>query len=498
MTPESSATPSAHEITFAIDYGPVAAFGGLRNLDFKGSGTLTINTAVSRFRFAGPSHRLLSVGATVRSFAADEIWNVTIEGRAISFTTSKGESGARGALFVFQARNAEEATAIGAHLPRAVAGDFADVEDFAAKFRLLPAPRVWWASVTNLLIALNVAGFLALALFCNAGWFTTTDLTPYIRYGANNAAATTDGEWWRLLTSMFMHYGAFHLFMNMWALLQTGHMVERLFGRRLFTLGYLGSGLAGGLASICWHGDKTWSAGASGAVFGVYGLLLGYLLREKLALPKRVYQPMLNSTLAFAGYNLVFGLALPQIDNAAHLGGFLGGIALGWLVALPLDLTARARLAGRRLQLGLAACAVIIATGVALAPRFDYRVSEEIAWSDLADEFASVEKPLLVQEEKLHRRYRAHPVRDEEFAAFLEGNLIPFYATWEHRFSELPLTAGTSTERRSTALQSILRKRTDSYRALRDGVRNNDADALANYEQLNHEIAREIKRLSAP
>jgi len=190
-------------------------------------------------------------------------------------------------------------------------------------------------SVTGVIVALNIAVFVLMAGFLGAGWVEVTDMTPYVRYGANNAAVTMHGQWWRLITSMFMHYGVIHLALNMWALLQAGNLVERLQGRVLYALTYLGSGIGGGLLSIAWHGDKIWSAGASGAIFGVYGALLGRTYRDRLALPKAVLQPLMKSTVIFAGYNLLYGMVNPGIDNADHIGGLATGIALGWLTAPP-------------------------------------------------------------------------------------------------------------------------------------------------------------------
>ncbi len=487
---DAPAAPSAEELTYAVDFDAARTLDGQRNLDFRGSGTLTIISSIGRVRFVGRPRRALAFGSKVLSFSASELWNVALADRDISFATGKGESGGYGAQFVFRARTAEEAAAIVAQLPKAVAADFTELQDFAAKVHALPAPRTWWSSVTTVILALNIGAFLALALFADAGWLTTNSLLPYVRFGANNAAATTDGEWWRLLTSMFMHYGALHLFMNMWALYQTGHMVEKLFGRSLFALGYLGSGLVGGFASMVWHGDKVWSAGASGAVFGVYGLLLGYIRREKLALPKRVYQPMMNSTLAFAGYNLVYGLMLPQIDNAAHAGGLLGGIVLGWLMARPLDHAPRARLFHPRLVAGLVALAAAVGIGVVAAPRFNYRVTEELAWDDFAEEFDPAERQLLKRERELRAQYQIQHNNRDAFATFLDAELLPFYDRWRLALQKVPATAGTTTARKIQAVGTVLEQRAASYRALAEGVRRDDPAALGAFDHALREISR--------
>ncbi len=232
-----------------------------------------------------------------------------------------------------------------------------------------PAPVFSFRSVTGVIIAANVAVFILMAGFLGAGWMEAASLEPYIRYGANNAAATAHGEWWRLITSMFMHFGAVHLAFNMWALYQAGNLVERLQGRWLYAVTYLASGVGGGLLSIDWHGDKIWSAGASGAIFGVYGALIGHIGRDRLALPKAVVQALMKSTLLFAGYNLVYGLAVPGIDNADHVGGFVTGLALGWLTAPPTGAARTSALLKKRLVVAAATIVVIVAAGVAAVPR---------------------------------------------------------------------------------------------------------------------------------
>ena len=98
----------------------------------------------------------------------------------------------------------------------------------------------------------------------------------HIRFGSNFGPLTWTGEEWRLLTSAFLHFGIIHIALNMYALYQGGALVERLFGSTRFALIYLLSALAGSVASGWWDPLRN-SAGASGAIFGVYGALLAFL-----------------------------------------------------------------------------------------------------------------------------------------------------------------------------------------------------------------------------
>jgi rhomboid protease GluP len=191
---------------------------------------------------------------------------------------------------------------------------------------------------TNANILLNVAAFATMVV---AGVSplapTASDL---IGWGANYGPLTAGGQWWRLFASMFLHVGLFHLAMNMWALLSLGRLVERMLGTTAFFVAYLLSGWAGALLSV---GLKpyTVSAGASGAIFGVYGVLLAFILKESRSIPVLALRPLRNSALFFIGFNLWIGVTNVRIDLAAHVGGFVAGLVSG--VALAHELTPEAR-----------------------------------------------------------------------------------------------------------------------------------------------------------
>jgi rhomboid protease GluP len=146
-----------------------------------------------------------------------------------------------------------------------------------------------------------------------------------LAWGANYRPYTLDGQWWRLLTCCFVHIGAFHLLLNMYALLMIGLHLEPLLGRwRMFAL-YGITGVFASLTSLWWH-DNTVSAGASGAIFGLYGVFLALLFTDLFH--KDVRQNLLQSIGIFVVYNLINGLK-GGVDNAAHIGGLVSGLAMG-------------------------------------------------------------------------------------------------------------------------------------------------------------------------
>jgi rhomboid protease GluP len=148
--------------------------------------------------------------------------------------------------------------------------------------------------------------------------------------GANYGPAVRAGEYWRLVTSMFLHGSLLHLALNGWALYQLGALFEILVGSPRMLLVYFATGLTGSLVSA-WFSQVP-SVGASGAIFGLLGALIAFLLRRRGALTPQG-KSILMQLVFWAVINVFFGFSDPQIDNSAHLGGCAAGLLLG--LALP-------------------------------------------------------------------------------------------------------------------------------------------------------------------
>jgi membrane associated rhomboid family serine protease len=158
-----------------------------------------------------------------------------------------------------------------------------------------------------------------------------------IRLGTDYTPLTLGGQWWRLLTSIFLHFGLFHVALNMWALYVNGLVAERIFGSVRYLAIYLVAGVTGSVTSLLWHPIVN-GAGASGAIFGVLGALLAFFLLRKGGLPASVAKAQSTSAGVFVIYSLLNGARYGGIDNAAHLGGLVGGFVMGLLLARPLDI----------------------------------------------------------------------------------------------------------------------------------------------------------------
>jgi rhomboid protease GluP len=178
--------------------------------------------------------------------------------------------------------------------------------------------------ITPLIIDLNILLFI-LMVISGVNAFLP-DNESLLRWGANFRPVTIEGEWWRLLSSCFLHLGVFHLLMNMYALLYIGLLLEPQIGSYRFSLSYVVTGIAASITSIFWH-DLTISAGASGAIFGLYGVFLSLLMTNLIE--KTTRNALLTSIAIFVGYNLLYGMK-DGIDNAAHIGGLLAGVIIGF------------------------------------------------------------------------------------------------------------------------------------------------------------------------
>lgn len=178
---------------------------------------------------------------------------------------------------------------------------------------------------TYTLIIINIVAWIILQILGGS-----TDTKTLVELGAlTSLHLKLEGEYWRLLTSMFLHIGMLHLLVNCLSLFIIGSMTERIFGSFSMLLIYVMSGFSGGSVSYAMLGPYSVAAGASGAVFGCLGAVGSYfLLRKKIM--GEVGRQSFNAVLMLAGINFVFGIIVPSVDNWAHIGGFIGGTLIGY------------------------------------------------------------------------------------------------------------------------------------------------------------------------
>jgi rhomboid protease GluP len=227
---------------------------------------------------------------------------------------------------------------------------------------------------TYALTAINIGVFVVMVLHHVSP--TMPETYDLVRWGANlgwadYAGMTADGvfrgQWWRLITATFVHVGAIHLATNMWCLWNLGLLGEPLLGPWGLAATYILTGVAGNLLSTAVH-PVIIGAGASGAVFGIAGILIVLLSNKKLPIPWPELKKLRRSVIQFAILNLAIGLGTRfvhvgiSIDNNAHIGGFLCGLVLG-VPLMPRMTAGRVRYLARQKVVFFAAALVLALAG---------------------------------------------------------------------------------------------------------------------------------------
>ena len=185
-------------------------------------------------------------------------------------------------------------------------------------------------TLTQVFLIANVMVFIAMVLASGPSLDFNGEVM--VHFGANFGPLTLSGQWWRLLTYMFLHGGLMHIAFNMWCLWDLGALCESLYGRWTFAAIYFTTGIAGGLASVGWN-PGVLTVGASGAIFGLAGALISSFYLGEFPVPREAIQGILRSLLFFVGFNVLFGTFVPGIDNACHAGGLVSGLIAGALIA---------------------------------------------------------------------------------------------------------------------------------------------------------------------
>lgn len=167
--------------------------------------------------------------------------------------------------------------------------------------------------------------------------FTNPSINDAFAFGASEGFSVLYRlQIWRLWTSNYVHFGIVHLLLNMYCLWGLGRLVEVFYSRKDYVMLYTYTGIAGSVLGVFIHPFSV-SAGASGAIFGLAGVLLTTLRYGKLQVPDKARAVLFKEILQFAGINLVLGLFVLQVSNAGHIGGLVAGLLVGWAMGKHLD-----------------------------------------------------------------------------------------------------------------------------------------------------------------
>ena len=244
--------------------------------------------------------------------------------------------------------------------------------------------------VTAILIGFNVLVFIVMGI--NGASLMDPSVKSIINWGGASNDLIISGEWWRLVTCMFVHIGIIHLFLNIYALYSIGSFLEPILGKLLFFISYLVTGVLSGLCSFLYHKDSlTVRAGASGAIAGIFGVYVFILLTPTI--PKNIRYKLLKSVayviLLNFGYGLTSGI---NIDHSAHLGGLGSGLALGALFTLPLWLPRAKFMIKKRWKWISAGSALTLTLILVPAILINQKPSDHLIFSKLLKEHHMFEK----------------------------------------------------------------------------------------------------------
>jgi rhomboid protease GluP len=329
--------------------------------------------------------------------------------------------------------------------------------------------RVPQLRITPLLLAANVLVFVAMLLSGAGLWHSQNGIQ--LAWGANFGPATQDGEWWRLGSAMFLHFGLLHLALNMWALWDGGQWVERMYGHFRFAAIYVVAGLAGNLLSLVIHKGHAVSGGASGAIFGLYGALLSYLWLERSRIQRGEFRWLFWAAVGFSVASIVFGLLVPGIDNAAHIGGLIGGLLMGVLIKPSAGAVAMS--APTKMVAGLVFVA-FVGVMVSNIPQRAYRWSDEKQVQREIGEFLQEDAAISRAWESIIRQGQRKGASFEELADVIESVVADRY---EHSFEELSALPRDANLPSALAAERVTRyaeQRRDASRAMVEGLRAKD------------------------
>jgi rhomboid protease GluP len=295
-----------------------------------------------------------------------------------------------------------------------------------------------------------------------------------------------NGQWWRMLTCIFIHGGVLHLTFNLWMLWQLGRLLEPLLGSAGFVILYLACGLGSSMAGI-WFSPFAVIAGASGAVFGLVGSVVAFLILHRKNLQAPAWRKLRNNGFLFLGYNLVVGLLIEEIDMAGHVSGFVTGIACGLVLLQRPSLASAAGSGRRRAQVVAAAVALLCCAFQAVPPA--------------PPDFYREMNRFTVEERECIRRYSEASQSMSQgalprwaFVDVVDTEVLPRWRTAGERIVSLsrhPAAKG----RIEPELAEYVRARQESWQLLVTAIRSNDQEQLARHHErwsAAENLAREI------
>jgi rhomboid protease GluP len=439
---------------------------------FRGNGCITIKGSL--VSFDGRSCRLGWLCKEKHYDVADsDVFNVQRLDKAIIFQL-RNVSGAFISIRM-TASSSLAAARLAARLPTHQTPEFAVASAERSEFHQRLDALSPKAIAVPVLVGINIVVFIAMCVG-GVGIFTV-DGNAVLAWGSNFGPLTSSGQWWRLISSSFVHFGIVHVALNMWALYASGRTAERLFGTARFIALYLFAGIAASMTSLLWNPSVN-SAGASGAIFGVFGGMLAFVMNKRNEVPRSVMIEHRNSTMGFAAYSLFYGMAHAGVDNAAHVGGLVSGLAMGYVLARPLTGEARAtnRPANLWLSVSLGAAALLALSWPITHPSAQTARTRQfdLLLSHLSDD----ENAVASATNALQQRIVSQRLSNRQVASEISGEISPKWDALYQEVAAASLQPGDLDFELHTMLLRYFDARRQQFALLARSMPNNDAALL--------------------
>jgi membrane associated rhomboid family serine protease len=349
-------------------------------------------------------------------------------------------------------------------------------------------PVAW---LTPLLVLLNIAVFVA--MWIQAGGLAGIVDTPLALLAANIGPLTLEGQWWRLLSAIFVHADLWHLSLNLWVLWNVGRLSERLYGRWTFLTLYLGCGLFASLSSLLWDPARG-TVGASGAIFALFGAFLAHLLRHRRAVPRGIFHSHWIPTLLFVAFSLYNGARAVDVDNAAHVGGLLCGFAMGLMLSRSVDTGTGNAL---RLRWAPALTVYLLCAGGALSYVFWTRGPTPVG-----QQFAARHAWYISGEAKSTAAWRqlagaagAGVISDEDLGARIGKEVLPFWKEATPKLEAEVSSLRGEEQRYVRVISRFARLRLEWAEAVIDATSGRDPQKMAVARRKDDEAQTEVARI---
>lgn len=358
-----------------------------------------------------------------------KIRNVVVEGTTLTFEIA----GPLRRTCALTLSSTEATQTLARNLPQTKTRLFerywSDLQEFNRK-AAETAPRTWG----TLLLVLLCVGMFALQVKMS-GQLGLFDISQVIALGALSFQQVKDGELWRLVSSTFLHADTLHLIANMWVLYNIGRLTERLLGSLPFLLAYVCCGAISSVGSLLWDPGMV-SVGASGAIFGLFGIFLAHLLVGRTMIPAILLRAHWLSTVLFVLLSLTNGFLQAGINNAAHLAGLLGGLAIGGAIAWP-GLAGGKHPQWRRAAAAAGTGAVLLGAGWQACSTLWKPADEWIAFKKSYDWTAAGETENMKQWATLEQKIAVRKVGTQEAAEAYRAEIAPFWRDTEKKLDQM-------------------------------------------------------------